>query len=111
MAQENNIIDLTLGAGITAVAEKGGIAWDVLTPYVAGDIISHGTSAWMALRSTTGIAPSTLVPLDWKLLDRDAVISTTAGNEIRIPEIVEITQANYDLIVPPRPQKLYIIVN
>ncbi len=106
----NDVIDLTSNMYST---ERGGVAYDGSKAYLIGDTVTESGIEYMSLTGTSS-QPSTN-PSDWKILSisniEDIVTSKTEGNEIRIPEIVEITKANYDALGAGRPQKLYIIVN
>ena len=93
--------------------EVGGIAFDVLIAYVVGDIVTDDLDGlvYTCVTAGSGNQPST-PSVEWQLVANTAiaVTSKTAGTETRIPEIVEMTQANYDALGAGRPQKLYIIV-
>ncbi len=93
-------------------SERGGILWDDKTEYLVGDIVSDNLDhkQYVATVQSQGVQPSGGGAV-WKLFTIDNVVtSKKAGKEIRIPEIVEMTQANYNALGNGRPQKLYIIV-
>ncbi len=46
----------------------GGRAWDDLTQYKTGDVVTEATSLYIAIQDSTGSAPSTH-PVDWLLFD------------------------------------------
>jgi len=72
--------------------------------------VSSATSITIVDDVTTGGTTEVLSAEQGKVLQNTKVSSLTSGNEKRIPEMVEMTQADYDALGAGRPQKLYIIV-
>ena len=77
--------------------------------YVLGDVVSEGNQLYIALSDNTGILPSSNI-LIWKHDNSTQVNSINSGAEKRIPDMVEMTKADFDAIGAGRPQKLYIIL-
>jgi hypothetical protein len=99
--------------------DNGTSKWIPQTPAVT-NLSNTPTTTTVEVKSSTGsntAIPSATTSLagvmskDDKVKLDKTVTSTTSGNEVRIPEIVKIRQADYDALGTGRPNKLYIIVN
>jgi len=113
--------DLTTGGIIASLSAEQGVVLDAkiaiadwnIDPNVAPGSTNPGRIINKPLikNDFTGGNTDLLSAEQGKVLDETKVASVTSGNEIRIPEMVEMTQANYDALGAGRPKKLYIIVN
>lgn len=72
-----------LGAKINHILQNGVPSWNATTAYVAGNVVNHTNSLWIALASNTNSAP-TVFNANWSLvqngfnpLTRDAIQGTT----------------------------------
>lgn len=50
--------------------------WDILTPYLTGDLVSYSGSTYLASTDSTGLQPDTS-PVDWALFTQEGVVGAT----------------------------------
>ncbi len=54
------VLALSLGPALSTACDAP--AWDSVTTYSRGDLVTHGTHEWRAKRATTGVTPGTHKP-------------------------------------------------
>ena len=99
--------DVWVLSGINGL-ERGGIAWDSTFVYLKDDMVFIDDMYYVALVDNIGIDPR-INPTEWQIDRSINSEDNVVTGEHRINEIVWITQADYDLILVPDTDKLYII--
>ena len=86
--------------GAAAIPERGGVLWDVATPYLVGDIVSENAITYTAILPNTGLSP-VLTPGAWIAVGGTEVggRAFSALNAYLIGDIVTNLGTVYECIV------------